>query len=209
MGICLAALPGDLLVTLLPSVVYPGYDPISQYMSELAVLGKPGAVALALWWPFFGACFIAMGGLWVSTLRAPGLRWFGPMLLCVAGVGFGIVSGLHPCDAGCAILTRSGAIHSIFGLGGLLALVVAPFAFAAAFRREQRWRGLASISVWMGLIGVAGFLFQLMSGSQELSLSAYRGLAQRAGISWSYLWLIVIGVHWIRSERAAAQITDP
>jgi protein-S-isoprenylcysteine O-methyltransferase Ste14 len=74
MVVALLILPGGLLSTFLPSVSYPGYDPVAQHMSELAVPRQPGHALLSVWWTFYGSGLVAMGGSgpanWATINRA-------------------------------------------------------------------------------------------------------------------------------------------
>jgi hypothetical membrane protein len=95
---------------------------------------------------------LLIAGLWFAYSALPRGRWgqLGSGLLLVSGLG-AIGVGLNPEDVRLSLHLLSAALA--FG-GGNLALV----AYGIAMRSDPRWRRLASLTLGLGVVGLAAFV---------------------------------------------------
>jgi len=138
--------------------VYPGYDHVSRYISEL---GATGAVTgpVVSWWGFVpSGLLVASGCLMAAWLGRRsrlavaawlGLAWYGVSLAA---------AGVYPCAFECARSDASfnALMHDLFGGTGYLAGIVALPLAAFVARREGR-RGLAILAVVCTVLAILGF----------------------------------------------------
>lgn len=153
----------------------PGYDPVTQAISQLARVGAPTRTSMTLAFLLFGLLL----PVWASTLsrllRAPALL---PTVV-VAGVATLAVAALP--------LTRQpggtqDALHALSAGTGYVAMAVTPLLAAVALRRlGQSVAAAASLAV-----GVVSALCLAATLTADAS-----GLYQRLGLGVVDLWHVV------------------
>ena len=130
-------------VILIGPLGYPGYNSLSQHISEMGATGAPHG-------PLISALFIATSVLliafWLLGLKAlpvSALRAAGLILLSVNGAGL-LGAGVYPCDFECARSDPSVAqqLHDLFGGLGYLSGVLGLFLLAAGLRDLEGWSRL-------------------------------------------------------------------
>lgn len=154
----------------------PGYDPVTEAISQLAREGAPTQASMT-------ACFVAFGvlvPLWAPVvarrLRAPALRWS----VSVAGFATLAVAALP--------LTRDGGgtqdvLHGVAAGTGYVAMALTPLLAAVALRRDGRTVG-AALSTLVGAVSAACLVGTVVADS--------RGLLQRTGLGVVDLWHVVV-----------------
>lgn len=150
----------------------PGYDWVSQYISELGAVGTPHATLISYGgFMVFGVLAAAM--LWVTVPRlglTGGARFAAWLLICepIAWIG----AALAPCDPGCPMEgSLSQVLHNALGIFTYLGTAVALFMLTGSGQIVARYRVL-----W-GFVGAFWLAMFLAMGAPELS--QWRGLAQR------------------------------
>lgn len=163
------------LVTIVAGgAAYPGYDHVSQYISELGATGAPHA-RLVGWGGFVGAGILLTVyaiAAWLALPRSTTATiGFALMLLFALGLLFG---GVYPCDAGCSSESPSPSqmMHDLWGGAGY---VTAPLMLVLLGVAARRWPG-GGFLFPLGLVAAAvtAVAFVVMVEAGE-----YRGLAQR------------------------------
>lgn len=172
----------------LAGILWPGYDPTRQAISELFASGAPTTSARLLVGALVatGALLVAFG--WMLHRVMPGEAIAGPVAVTLSGVGTFLVP-LIPCSPGCpgAGSTPADTWHTIVAGGGYLALVIAPLLFS-----HRLWRPdptLARTSLAFGLAAGLGFAAYVAGLG-----STYGGLLQRVFNTTADAWLVVMAV---------------
>ena len=160
-------------VILIAPLGYPGYNSLSQHISEMGATGAPHG-------PLVSALFIATSVLliafWLLCLKAlpfSALRAVGLVLLAANGAGL-LGAGVYPCDFECARSDPSVAqqLHDLFGGLGYLSGVLGLFLLALGLRGLDGWSRLFPLVM---ICAVAGALsFSLIAPEFP-----WRGAAQR------------------------------
>lgn len=182
------------LAWLVLGALRPGYDPLTQYISELAEVGGRYA-------PIMIAAFLLLGALTLAF--APGLHRgigagagspAGPLLVAIFGAG-AIGSGLFRCDPGCAGVSLANRLHTLITYTGLGALTLATLVLPLRLSGDRDWRGYRWYSWLSGVAAIAIYLrgFETFVGD---------GLGQRLFIGVLFLWL---GVMALRLYRLATE----
>ena len=179
-------------VIILCGSLRPGYNHLTQYISELGERGSStellmryaGFVPTGLMHMTFAASlYAAFRGYRLSSVAAA--------LLAINGMGR-VVAGLFPCEAGCAVprVLLSQKLHSLAAGVSFLALIGASILWGIILRRHRSLRGLSVYSIGTGLLGLAFLL--LMSWSADLR--AGTGLYERLSSGVLSLWVLVFAV---------------
>jgi len=184
----------------------PGFDHVSQYISELGERGSSTEIFMR-----FGG-FVASGFLIVGYAAAfhatvvrvtdrPRLALLVAVLVALDGIGR-IGAGIFPCEPGCAAPeVLSQRLHGLSSTVAFLALAAAALLGTILFRRNT---GLRLLSVYSFASGCAGLIFlALMSASEATHV--YTGLYERLASGVLTLWVFVTA-WWLRRlgrEKAA------
>ncbi|MET0291595.1 MAG: DUF998 domain-containing protein [Steroidobacteraceae bacterium] len=177
------------VVTLVGAAVTPGYSHVAHYISELGANGAPAGlwVSRAGFLPIgvtaFAALIASGGGR--PVLRA---ARFCLMALPLAY----LVAAFARCDAGCAGMSATQALHNFFGLleylGGAVALIC-----AAVFCVSDRRRG-------------TGVILLVLAGTVLCCLGAFgtpvQGAAQRLAEAILFGFLVFLAVETSRPATA-------
>jgi hypothetical protein len=184
---------------------YEGYDPISQVPSELTAIGAPTRPLWMVLGPVYTLLVVAFGvGVWMSANRKRALRIVGGLF-----VGFGIVgaiawpfAAMHQREvlaAGGG--TWSDTLHRILGLLTVLFMLIAIGFGATAFGKRFRRYSIVTILIL--------FVFGALTGLESPRLAAnlptpWIGLWERITIYGFLLWVAVLAIVVLRTERARA-----
>jgi len=180
-------------------VLWDGYDPARQAISELFALGAPPAPR----WLVSAGLIVSAVGLvvfgWALDRGLPGRGRLGPALAMLSGVmTLGVVA--FPCSAGCPgmgeTLTDTG--HVVTATVGYLALILAPLAIG--WRVRQDLPGFAAASWIIGGLALALLLVRTAGFAPDLS-----GLQQRVFNTIADAWYLVAAVVLVRRNRHVAR----
>jgi hypothetical protein len=178
---------------------FPGYNHLTQLMSELGETGAPYAsfvIANVVGMALTGFLLILFTIGFFYGIESSALSRLLPALLLAAMGGCFIVASAYHCDPGCINTTASGSIHTLFGgtIASIL-FVFTPLAAAYALFRDKRWNRLymvyslltVAVTVLFGAPYVAPAIFDNMSG-----------LWQRTEALVMFLYLAIISTKLLR-----------
>lgn len=174
-----------------------GYDPASQYLSELGATGAPYAdiVNYAGFLPvgtFLLLCLVVL----VRVLPRGAGTFFGLVAIAAVSVSY-IGAVFYPCDPGCpAEGSASQVMHNALGILGYLGPIIGLWLLAGQFRNKRpNW--LSALTVLTAGAMTLGFV---LLASPELA--AYRGASQRLADFSLFLWvaMLIFWQHAIRSH---------
>ena len=179
-------------------MVWDGYDPTRQAISELFATGAPTATRASL-----SAGLVASGlGLvafgWAMDVGLPGRGRLGPWLAVVSGV-MTVAVVFVPCTAGCPGYGTSvtDSLHVLTAGSGYVALMLAPLAIAWRVRDHLPWLAVAG---WV-LGGGSLVLFLVRTAGFG---TASTGLEQRIFNTAADAWYVLAAVAIIRRTHARA-----
>lgn len=179
-------------------VVWEGYDPTRQAISELFAVGAPAAtrVPLSLGLVASGIGLVAFGR--ALHVGLPGTQRLGPALAVVSGV-MTVAVVAFPCTPGCPGATTSVTdfMHVVTAGSGYVALMTAPLAVGWRVRRHVP--GLALASLVLGGGALVLFLARTVGFAPE-----YSGLQQRVFNTTADAWYAVAAVVLVRRARSGA-----
>lgn len=175
---------GIALPTLI-GVLTPGYDPLSDYLSELGAAGAPYSALMS-----YGV-FLTAGLLWTAATFAfwraqPGLMTAIAALLLLGTAVSYIGAAFNPCDTGCPMEgSATQDRHNAFGIIGYFATPPAlALAAAAFFARGRKALGILSLAACAAFI--TGFVLMASDPGGPLM-----GLWQRLADFSLFLWMAI------------------
>lgn len=180
-------------------VVWEGYDPTRQAISELFAIGAPAAtrVPLSVGLVLSGLGLVAFG--WAMDVGLPGRGRAGPALAVLSGV-MTVAVVFFPCTAGCpgAGESLTDTMHVVTAGTGYVALMLAPL--ATAWRVRDHLPGLALAGWVLGGGALALFLARTVGFAPT-----YSGLQQRVFNTTADAWYVVAAVVLVRRSRDAVR----
>jgi len=179
-------------VIVLAGELRPGFDHVSQYISELGERGS--STAMLMRFGGFGGSGVLIVGYAVAfhatVARITGrhqLTRLIAMLVALDGIGR-IGAGMFSCEPGCAAPdVLSQRLHSLSATIAFLALAAAALLGALLFRRNASLRPLSAYSF---VSGCAGLTFLALMSASEATRS-YTGLYERLASGVLTLWVFV------------------
>lgn len=167
-------------------MIWTGYDPVSQSMSEIGAVDSPFKNAMNYaGFSLLGVFIILFSIGFVSCFHRSATIIISFALLLIGGV-FMFLVGFFPCDAGCVDVTRTSELHSITSTIPAICLPLAAMLSAAAI--SMRWGNRFGT-----LLFFAGFLS--MASGPLMFVPFFEdkiGLIQRLGIGFSLLWMMTV-----------------
>ena len=108
------------IVLFVLGLLRPGYNHVTQSMSELGEVGSLNAVLMNTFgFPLLGLFLLTFSlGLHRGVIEGKGAK-IGPSLIAVSGIGL-ILTGVIQCDPGCIDVSLTGYLHSITAMIQLL-----------------------------------------------------------------------------------------
>ena len=187
-------------VVTIASSLRPGYDQLSQTISELGV-GSLGAVMDVGF--FVTGLLVVAAALGLRRSVSPGRAARAGFILLIVYAAGNIVDSLFTCDLGCP-LTGSfhQEVHNVTAIVAFVALEFSPLLFSRAFRADSAWRSLVSFSILSGIGGIAGLLSFLVA---EYSFPGLVGITQRLLIGVPAVWIGAVSTHSFRVQSLHRQ----
>lgn len=176
------------LVTL--GFLQPGYNHITQTMSELGAVDAPYAIVMnTAGLSTLGLLIIAFA---IALNRGISDEKIGPTLVGASGAAL-VMTGIFPCDPGCVNVSIVGTLHSIFAIVAAFAMILALLPISQRLKKDKQWQGYAIYSlitlvVALSVSAVYGFnIFE-----------PWNGALQRASMGVLLLWMELVAIKLVR-----------
>ncbi len=185
-------------INLLATPLWPGYDFLTQSISELRAIGAPTqalAFPLAILYGVlitaFGVCLWLVGrGNWAMRLTA--VLLLGYALLGLADAIF------FPMRVGASVTLRDNNLYSTPMAVSVLCIVLAMAAGALAFRNWFRFYSLGTLAVFAALTLLSIFVFPKLAAEPAVRV----GLQERSMMFFNLAWLVLLAlVLWREPAR--------
>jgi hypothetical membrane protein len=167
--------------------MYPGYDHVTQFMSELGAVGSPVAgVFNSLGIGAYGLLTIAFS---YGLYRGIKGSLFGPALLAISGFSM-IMLGIYPLGP----TTTDMHVKFFYVLAISSSLYL--FAFVRCVWSDDRWRDM-----WKYLLIIAVLAVIALIIHQSRIFAPAVGLTQRIWVAIIGIWYIVMGIRLLRLNK--------
>lgn len=169
---------------------YPGYDPLSQYVSEMGARGTATGAWVSTAFIVSGLLLAAFWLLCAAVFPRSPLALIGFILCALNGAGL-FFGGVFPCDFECAVegASPTGLLHEILGGLGYLLGVAGVFALAIASRGWPDGRRLFPLGL---ACGTAAALMIPIIGPEFPWHGAAQRVLEAAFATWTIAVMIAI-----------------
>jgi hypothetical membrane protein len=179
-------------------LLQPGFNHITQLMSELGETGAPHAILMNL------AGFTLTGILLILFaarfyLEFAGIRGATPASLLLALTGMLYLGEAYfSCDAGCIPVTVAGSLHLLLGQAAVFVAVVAAFVIAYVLKSAGDWQGYWQYSIMTGILVI--LVIPLIVSRPDIA-----GLLQRVLVGIILVWweVLAIRMYLINKDRGS------
>ena len=178
--------------------VYPGYDHLRQYISELGATGAATGAAVSVAFMVSGALLTAFWLLCIGLFARSPLTIIGFGLSALNGLGL-FFGGVFPCDFQCSLASPSPAamLHELLGGIGYLCGIVGVLVVGLAMRNRPGGRALFSLALICG-VPAAATIWLIHPGFE------FYGAAQRVVEVALAVWTLAVAFHVRRPAGASA-----
>lgn len=175
------------ITTVAIGLATPGYDPVTQLVSELGIPGTPYAPAMNSIGLIMTGILISVFALAVHSVLSGGWKGaLGAVLVAVAGISF-VAMGIFHCDQGCIPITPGGSLHLVSGMIALVAGLGAALILSLVMIREREWNGYWQYSLATGVLLLVILPLFLLHPDKA-------GLFQRILVGLIFLWMEVLAI---------------
>lgn len=179
------------------ALTYPGYDPLSQAISEMSAIGAPTAPLLVPLYFAYALLFTAFGiAIWSGAGVSRPMRVSAGCLILVGLLGL-FVWPFFPMHMRGATGSLTDTMHLALGAADVALLTVAIAAASGRFGKGFRIYSWASIIVMLAT-GAATALFvpAVDAGLATPGL----GLLERTSLASYLLWIAILSVRLVRAD---------
>ncbi len=174
-------------------LLWSGYNPVTQYMSELGAVDAPHSTIMnVLGFQLLGIFMIAFGfGLYRGLSKGWTSR-IGIAIIIVGGISL-IAVGFFPCDSGCINVSPIGVGHMITATMSSISFTVGMLITSLSLRKDSRWQSYWIFTMTFSIVAI------LISPLPMFPpFKTWAGLLQRIGIGLPLFWMVVMGIKLLR-----------
>jgi len=177
------------IVVLILASLRPGYNHITQFMSELGETGGSNAIFMNVFgFGFLGLTIILFAYVIHNSIKKGKGSLIAPALFVIAGLGV-ISAGIFSCDPGCADITINSTLHGISAIIPGVAMSIASIFLYFRMREDPKWANYALFTLAIGIAtGVLGMFFQFTD------IPGATGLIQRIAMGVPLFWMVVTSI---------------
>jgi hypothetical protein len=202
-AICVIACLGDIVITSIIGLFYPGYSHLRNTLSQMGASISPVSVVMSIWWIVDGLLFVLFGILFGKIYPNDKFSKMASWLIIAYGIGEGICSGLFPVDYSSNSINIASEIHIVLSGLGVLALLLLPFVFQKVFDKHlyPKFFRLSYFAFFAGLLFMVLFSVAKMYDFTDNFFAQYKGLWQRLITLNFYVYFLVLALIILKQEK--------
>ena len=198
-GLAICGIIGPILFTIVLitlGFLHPGYNHITQYMSELGAVNAPYANIKNTGLFIVGAliAFFSFGMYIDLNDKKTKATMIGSSLIFISGISF-LLIGFFPCDPDCINFTTIGMIHGYLANTAQFPLIIAPYFLLTNFKIYKKWDSIYYYSIISIILVVTSFAVY-----KSHIFEGYVGLLQRISFGIPILWVEIIAIKIFKSN---------
>ena len=176
--------------------LHPGYNHITQYISELGAVNAPYATIKNSCQFIIGILivFFSFGVYLELKDRKTKSTILGSSLVFISGLSF-LLLGFFPCDPDCINFSTVGIIHGYLANTAQLPLIIAPYFLLANLKRNKKWHIIYCYSIISIILGIISFAIY-----KSYIFEGFTGLLQRISFGIPILWVEIIAIKIFKSN---------
>lgn len=184
------------LIIFILGSMFPGYNHINDFISELGAINSPimGLANVSLF--FFTGVFMVLFSIGLFSVfkgSKPGMA--GSILIGLAGISFALLSAF-PCDVSCFNFSITGYFHGVFSALTFMLSIPAFILFGIEAYHEnvldRKWVYIIATTIIFS--GIFGFLYS------EFGYGLV-GLLQRVVVGIPILFILIISAYLLRKNK--------
>jgi len=198
-GLAICGIIGPILFTIVLitlGFLHPGYNHITQYMSELGAVNAPYGNIKNTGLFIAGILIVSFSfGMHIDlNNKKTKATILGSSLVFISGLSF-LLLGFFPCDPDCINFTTIGTIHGYLAMTAQFPLIIAPYFLLTIFKNNKKWYGIYYYSIVSIILGIIFFAVY-----QSYIFEGYVGLFQRISFGIPILWIEIIAIKIFKSN---------
>jgi len=198
-GLVICGIIGPILLTIFLIILgflQPGYNHITQYISELGAVNAPYANIINTALFIIGILIVFFSFSLYLELNDKKIKSIilGSFLVFISGLSFLLIA-FFPCDPDCINFSTVGIIHGYLANTAQFPLIIAPYFFISNFKREKKWHSIYYYSIVTIILGIISFAVYKSYVFEE-----YIGLLQRISFGIPLLWVEIIAIKIFKSN---------
>jgi hypothetical membrane protein len=186
------------IVVIILGLLRPGYDHITQSISELGEAGGPNAIIMnTVGFALLGVLMIAFAfGLHRGINGGRGSK-IGPALVALGGAAL-VMAGIFHCDPAGVDTPMVGITHYVFMTIYAFAMILAPLAICPRLKRDRLWQSYVTYSlITVVVAGAISALFVITVYVFDV-FEPWKGILQRVSMVVPPLWMEVVAIRLLR-----------
>lgn len=205
-GILASILNTSFIIAL--DLTVPGYNSITQYVSEYGTI--PGVISkiVSAWWIISGIMLMLFSFSLNNAMQKSGrFSSAGPLFICLYGLMDSVGSAIFPMDAPGEALTFYGMMHILFSFIGITAVIFSPLALVNRMKKDPAWSRLSRFALVTQICFLLIYIVCVLAFA-EICFSRYVGILQRIFIFAADIWMAVLGFNALNALKAPDNSPD-
>jgi hypothetical membrane protein len=171
--------------------LWPGYDPATQFISELGGVGAPNAIIYAAGFALTGILITAFAFGLHHGINKESRSKTGSALVAVYGLGM-VAQAFFPWDK-VNLASFTSIMHLVVGWTYWTAMTLAPLFIARRLKNDSQWKSYRVYSLATGLLTAVLILIL-----ESIWIEGYMGMLQRIAVGVPLLWIEVMAIKLLR-----------
>ncbi len=156
--------------------IYPGYDHINQYISELGAVGSPVALEMNIFGFLLPGILLILLSLGLYRILGKNITGkLGSIVFIISGIGLSSLA-FFQCDPLCSNTSFAGIMHHNISNLSVLLVITALFLFAYSIKTKK----FKKYSIYLNALAAADLLFAIIYLTSDIP---YPGLIQKLTIA--------------------------
>ena len=179
------------IVLIVLGFLWPGYNPATQFISELGGVGAPNAIIYAAGFALTGILITAFAFGLHRGINKESRSTTGSALIVVYGLGM-VAQAFFPWDkANLASFTST--MHLVAGWTYWTAMTLAPLFIGRRLKNDSQWKSYRVYSLATGLVTAVLILIL-----ESIWIEGYMGVLQRIAVGVPLLWIEIMAIKLLR-----------
>jgi hypothetical protein len=192
----IAGCVGDIAMTLIMGMYYPGYIQITDTMSKLGATNSPVGKIMSAWWLLLCVLFVVFSVGFKKRFSDPFQLKLAFWLIAIYALGEGMGSGIFPANYNSEGFTVSLIIHDTLGGIGIAGIMVLPFYLKNRFpfNKSNYFTNFSLAVACLGILWLVLFSWSKLYDIPPFKFLVFKGLWQRLLTLNYYVYIVVLAI---------------
>jgi hypothetical protein len=193
---------GDIVMTIIMGMYYPGYIQITDTMSKLGASDSPVGKIMSAWWMLLCVLFVVFAVGFKKRFSDPFQLKLAFWLIAIYALGEGMGSGIFPANYTSEGFTVSLIIHDTLGGIGIAGIMILPFYLKSRypFSEIAYFKGFSLLVACLGIVWLVLFSWSKLYDTPPIKFLVYKGLWQRLLTLNYYVYIVVLAIIMLKGN---------